>query len=84
MSSDGRVKEVINTDGTSTSKYLIVNDIMDERFGQLTVRSVVYEDRGIYTCEAVNEFGTALAQAILTVQGMQNKTLIITNMYLFE
>ena len=63
--------EIINTDGTSTSKYLIVNDIMDERFGQLTVRNVVFEDRGTYACEVANEFGTASARAILTVQGMQ-------------
>ena len=71
--------EVINTDGTSTSKYLIVNDIMDERFGQLTVRNVVFEDRGIYACEVTNEFGTASARANLTVHGMQYKTNIYNN-----
>ena len=71
MSFDGGIYEIINTDGTNTSKYLILDDVTDERgFGKLTVRNVTYGDRGTYICLAANEFGTHSAQANLTVQGM--------------
>ncbi len=71
MDASGNIAEIITTADSNTTNYLIIADENDGRFGELTVRSVNYSNRGTYICEAANEFGTHLAQANLTVQGKQ-------------
>ena len=53
-----------------SSKYIIASDRAASNFGQLTVTEVDYEDRGTYTCTAVNSVGQESASAQLTVHGM--------------
>ncbi len=71
MDASGNIAEIITTADSNTTNYLIIADENDGRFGELTVRSVNYGNRGTYICVAANEFGTRLAQANLTVQGKQ-------------
>ena len=70
MNSAGDRMEIINTADSNSTKYLILANEIKARLGQLTVRNVTYDDRGTYICVAANEFGTHLAEADLTVQGM--------------
>ena len=56
-------------DINDTIKYSIVSNRNDSRFGELTVMNVTYEDRGVYTCTAVNNIGAVNAFANLTVHG---------------
>ena len=64
----------INSSGVETqindsSKYSIVSNRSTTRFGELTVMNVVYEDRGKYICAALNQIGSDMKFANLTVQG---------------
>ena len=54
----------------SSSKYVIVDERSNSRFGELTVMNVEFGDRGVYTCSAANDVGTVSALANLTVHGM--------------
>ena len=74
---NGTEEAIISTAMTgSSSKYLIVVERNNSRFGELTVMNVEFGDRGVYTCSAANDVGTVMASANLTVHGMVN---IITN-----
>ena len=78
IESDGTALPIISTaDGEDTEKHS-VNRNRDPRngFGVLTVIDVQYEDRGTYSCMAVNDIGEDMAAANLTVHGefcMKNK-----------
>ncbi len=61
------LSDIITTSSMSTSKYQIFAEGMN--FGQLTVLSVVYNDRGTYTCTATNTVGSVVDSGRLTVQG---------------
>ena len=61
---------IVNINSTNTSKYLIQLDISRSDYGQLTVLDINYEDRGTYTCTAVNSVGQVSDDGILTVQGI--------------
>ena len=68
--SDGNTRTIISTTDSDTNKY----QIKDERgigagFGELTVLDVQYEDRGRYTCTAMNSLGSDVSDANLTVHG---------------
>ena len=61
--------KIVTTDSVSdTEKYSVVRD-RNGTFGQLTVRNVLFQDRGTYICEAMNDPGSESAQANLTVHG---------------
>ena len=77
ISFNGTEEAIISTVMTgSSSKYLIVDERNNSRFGELTVMNVEFGDRGVYTCSAANDVGTVMASANLTVYGMVN---VITN-----
>ena len=63
--SNGVVTDIVS-DG---SKYSIVTNHDATRFGELKVMNVVYEDRGVYTCTAINSIGFDRASANLAVHG---------------
>ena len=66
------MKRIASTDSmvsSNNSKYSIVSDRTARNFGELTVRNVVYEDRGTYSCTAANFNGDESAEANLTVHG---------------
>ena len=74
---NGTEEAIISTVMTgSSSKYLIVDERNNSRFGELIVMNVEFGDRGVYTCSAANDVGTVMAFANLTVHGMVN---VITN-----
>ena len=57
----------------NSSKYILSGvNAMD--ISMLTIINVVTEDVGEYTCNAINEHGTANASATLEVQGMRTKS----------
>ena len=65
-----RMEEVASTkDGSRSDKYSINSNRTDALFGELTVNSVQFEDRGTYVCTAINANGFEEAQANLTVHG---------------
>ena len=68
--SDGSTLSIISTTESDTDKYQIkrMRGIGAE-FGELTVLDVQYEDRGRYTCTAMNSIGTDVSDANLTVHG---------------
>ena len=68
--SNGSTKAVISTTENDTDKYQVkrVRGI-GAGFGELTVLDVQYEDRGRYTCTAMNSVGTDVSNASLTVHG---------------
>ena len=70
ISFNGTEEAVINTVmAGSSSKYLIVDERINSRFGELTVMNVEFGDRGVYTCSAANDVGIVMASANLTVHG---------------
>ena len=75
----GDTAVIIDTDGVNDTKYEVGTGLFS--FGQLTIRDVQYEDRGVYTCTAINVIGSDSASANLTVHGMF--TTHITNNYEF-
>ena len=68
--SDGDSTVIISTNGSNNAKYDIKRSVSSRSFGQLTIRDVVYSDRGQYMCRAINERATNTAAANLTVHGM--------------
>ena len=70
---NGTEEAIISTETIgSSSKYAIVTERSNSRFGELTVMNVEFGDRGVYTCSATNGIGTVMASANLTVHGMIN------------
>ena len=58
------------TEVSNSGKYFINRNRNDvSLFGALTVNSVVFEDRGTYSCRAMNDLGNEVAEANLTVHG---------------
>ena len=68
--SSGSTRAIISTTESDTDNYQIkrVRGI-GAGFGELTVLDVQYEDRGRYTCTAVNSLGADISNANLTVHG---------------
>ena len=68
--SDGITQSIISTTENDTDKYQIncVRGI-GAGFGEITVFNVQYEDRGRYTCTAMNSVGSDVSNANLTVHG---------------
>ena len=63
-------KLISTTEVSSSSKYSINSNRNDTTlFGALTVNSVVFEDRGTYSCLAQNDLSDEVAEANLTVHG---------------
>ena len=71
LTHNNRDFDIINTEDMSDSlKYSIVRNRNDsERFGELTVKNVQFDDRGIYICTVDNVFGEVTSNATLTVHG---------------
>ena len=67
---DGSTESIIDTNLPDTEKYKIkrMREI-GAGFGELTVLNVQYEDRGTYTCTAMNTIGSEMTDANLTVHG---------------
>ena len=68
--SSGSTQSIISTTEPDTNKFQIkrVRGI-GVGFGELTVLDVQYEDRGRYTCTAMNSLGIDISNANLTVHG---------------
>lgn len=62
---------LLGTNDTSeSSKYSINRNMDSQQFGSLTVYDIVYEDRGVYQCIAVNSAGRDNVNSTLTVHGI--------------
>ena len=68
--SNGSTLSIISTTEPDSNKYQVkqVRGI-GTGFGELTILDVQYEDRGRYTCTAMNSLGTDVSNANLTVHG---------------
>ena len=67
---NGSTVSIIDTTLLDTDKYQIRRMRgIGAGFGELTVLNVQYEDRGTYTCAAMNIIGTDMSDANLTVHG---------------
>ena len=68
--SDGITLSIISTTESDTDKYQVKRmRRIGAGFGELTVLDVQYEDRGRYTCTAMNSIGSDVSNASLTVHG---------------
>ena len=68
--SSGSTRAIISTTEPDTDKFQINRERGTEAgFGELTVLDVQYEDRGRYTCTAMNSVGSDISNANLTVHG---------------
>ena len=68
--SDGSTRAIISTTESDTDKYQVKRMRgIGAVFGELTVLDVQYEDRGRYTCTAMNSLGSDVSNANLTVHG---------------
>jgi len=76
---DGSTVSIIDTTSPDTDKYQI-RQMRGIRagFGELTVLNVQYEDRGTYTCTAMNIIGSDTSDANLTVHGGSPSIVSIT------
>ena len=43
--------------------------MLDKNFGNLTIRDLVFDDRGVYQCTVYNNISSLNAAATLTVHG---------------
>ena len=78
--SDGTTQSIISTTepDTNTNKYQIKQMRgIGAGFGELTVLDVQYEDRGRYTCTAMNSIGSDVSDANLTVHGEPHLHLVV-------
>jgi len=67
---NGSTVSIIDTTLPDTDKYQIKRmRRIGAGFGELTVLNVQYEDRGTYTCTAMNIIGSDTSDANLTVHG---------------
>ena len=67
---NGNTESIIDTTLPDTDNYLIKRMRgIGAGFGELTVLNVQYEDRGTYTCAAMNIIGDDVSDANLTVHG---------------
>ena len=68
--SDGSTRAIISTAESDTDKYQVKRERrIGAGFGELTILDVQYEDRGRYTCTAMNSIGSDMSNANLTVHG---------------
>ena len=68
--SSDSTKAIISTTDSDTNKYQVKRmRRIGAGFGELTVLDVQYEDRGRYTCTAMNSLGSDVLNANLTVHG---------------
>ena len=68
--SSGSTRAIIGTTESDTDKFQVKRTRgTGAGFGELTVLDVQYEDRGRYTCTAMNSLGTDISNANLTVHG---------------
>ena len=68
--SSGSTRGIISTTESDTDKYQVKRMRgTGARFGVLTILDVQYEDRGTYTCTAINSVGSDISNANLTVHG---------------
>ena len=65
-SSDTNMKYLINNTVTSISFGSLTGALI---FGTLTITSLQYDDRGVYTCVAANIRGVVSASAMVNVHG---------------
>lgn len=56
----------------------IVREMKDGAF-EMTIKSAVKSDSGIYTCRIINEYGTKQCEAKLEVKGMYFSACLIKN-----
>ena len=68
-----RVDIISTTDASDSLKYMLVLELGNNRFGELTVLDVQFSDRGTYTCTAENSVGSETRAANLTIHGMSVK-----------
>lgn len=57
---------------SDSNKYSIVtvrSGMLDKNFGSLTIRGLVFDDRGVYQCTVYNNISSLNAAATLTVHG---------------
>ena len=67
---NGSTVSIIDTTSPDTDQYQIKQRrAIEAGFGELTVLNVQYEDRGMYTCTAVNIIGFDMSDANLIVFG---------------
>ena len=68
--SSGSTQSIISTTESDTDKYLVNRERgIGAGFGELTILDVQYEDRGRYTCTAMNSIGSDVSNSSLTVHG---------------
>ena len=66
----GNTRVIISTTEPDTNKYQVKRTRgTGAGFGELTILDVQYEDRGRYTCTAMNSVGSNISNANLTVHG---------------
>ena len=66
----GERVDIISTSNVGDSlKYLVIHEVGNHRFGELTVLDVQFSDRGMYNCTAENTIGSETRGANLTVHG---------------
>ena len=74
---DGSTLSIISTTGVNTDKYQIKRERrIGAGFGELTILDVQYEDRGRYTCTAMNSLGSDVSDASLTVHGESHLVIV--------
>ena len=68
--SSGSTRAIISTTESDTNKFQVKRTRgTGAGFGELTVLDVQYEDRGRYTCTAMNSLGSDVSNANLAVHG---------------
>ena len=68
--SSGNTQSIISTTEPDTNKYQVKRMRGNGAgFSELTVLDAQYEDRGRYTCTAMNSLGADVSDASLTVHG---------------
>ena len=63
-------------------KYLINDNVNSTSFGTLTITSLQYSDRGMYTCIAANVYGAVNASAMVNVHG-KNCITVLANVMVY-
>ena len=72
--SSGSTQSIISTTESDNNKYQVKGT--GAGFGELTILDVQYENRGRYTCTAMNSLGSDLSYANLTVHGEDSSVVV--------